>query len=280
VEGGLSFRRLICNYGRSILLGTMLAASSEFATGQLQPDSNTTVPGEFALRDHAIRSDPPSFPEDAIRARKTGVAVAVLEIDKAGHVSQVSVLEAPSPSIEESLVHTLMQWRFRPFLIGGVTPTRVRSKLTFYFVIQGAKAGVFGPKDAPYIELLEQLGINQSGKADEHTAGVGSSPSDSDWGEITGAQLRDLWKAGKVVPVIDIRLRSEYRVAHIADSVNIPIDELEYRAPHEVPRWPTVVLYCYYCPNCDAAAHPEGVNSSCAVAASDLKDAGYTTSDC
>jgi len=107
------------------------------------------------------------------------------------------------------------------------------------------------------------------------TSSTEPSSSGSDWIEITSVQLRELVKKESVVPVVDIRLRSEYRLFHIKDSVNIPIDELEYRITHEVPKWPAVVLYCYYCPGCDAAAHPDGVESSCALAASELREAGY-----
>jgi len=122
------------------------------AQAQLVPDANTTIPGEFRLREHAIKSDLPVFPDDAIRDKKTGVAVAIVEVDTAGRVSEVTVLEAPAPSIEEALVRTLKLWRFKPFQLENGTPTRVRSKLTFYFVIQNnSRPAVYNSANAPYV---------------------------------------------------------------------------------------------------------------------------------
>ena len=120
--------------------------------GQLQPDKNTGVIAEKTLRSHAITAELPIYPEDAVRARKSGVAVAVVEVDTVGRVSHVSILEAPSASIAASVKETVARWRFQPF-VRGVTDqaTAMRGKVVFYFVIAGGKGTVYTSTHAPYI---------------------------------------------------------------------------------------------------------------------------------
>ena len=111
-----------------------------------------------------------------------------------------------------------------------------------------------------------QFGMEQSSNDASDSAGLE---------EISGTEFRQLLQKESVLPVIDIRLREDYHAAHIADALNIPIDELESRAPHEVPKWPTIVIYCYYCPHCDPAVNPEGVSSSCRLTKMIMNGMGY-----
>jgi TonB family protein len=129
-----------------------LSVSADTARSQLRPDRYTGVVSELNLRKRAIKRELPPFPEDAIRAHETGVAVAAIEVDTSGRVFEVTVLEAPARSIEESVAKTLMAWRFEPFVLPSTGQRdRVRGKLTFYFVIEGGIPKVYGADDAPYL---------------------------------------------------------------------------------------------------------------------------------
>lgn len=44
--------------------------------------------------------------------------------------------------------------------------------------------------------------------------------------------------------VLDIRNRQEYKAGHPADAKNIPFDEIEVRAPDELPRGSLIILFC------------------------------------
>ena len=92
----------------------------------------------------------PLYPQDAIKARQTGVAVALVTVTEKGVVSKVEVLEAPSTSIGGSLSDALSQWRFKTATIDG-HQTGYTGKVTYYFVFQDGKPVVLSPDQAPYI---------------------------------------------------------------------------------------------------------------------------------
>jgi rhodanese-related sulfurtransferase len=93
---------------------------------------------------------------------------------------------------------------------------------------------------------------------------------------ITANDLRQLLRSEPTLPVIDIRPRSLYRARHIAEALNIPQDELEIRAIHEVPKESTVVLYCHYYPPCESHAKERGVATYCTVGARQLHRNGFS----
>lgn len=128
-------------------LSLVSALSSDPCFGQ---DTGRAQPPESYLRMHALTQPLPSYPQDALRQHKEGVSVAQLEIDKFGRVERVSVLQAPSSSIKESLAKTLVQWHFDPISVRGQTFAAI-GKLTFYFVIKNSKGLVLNPNEAPYI---------------------------------------------------------------------------------------------------------------------------------
>lgn len=92
----------------------------------------------------------PLYPQDAIKARQTGVAVALVTVTEKGVVSKVEVLEAPSPSIGGSLSDALSQWRFKTATVDGHV-TGYTGKVTYYFLFQNGKPAVLSPDQAPYI---------------------------------------------------------------------------------------------------------------------------------
>ncbi len=94
---------------------------------------------------------------------------------------------------------------------------------------------------------------------------------------ITTAQLAQELSAGAMVPIVDVRARDQYRQWHIANSVNIPVDELEVRASHELPVHAKVVVYCHYDPRCEVGAHSQGLSTFCSSATYILTRLGFTS---
>lgn len=93
---------------------------------------------------------------------------------------------------------------------------------------------------------------------------------------ITANDLRQLLRSEPMLPVVDIRPRSLYRVRHIAGALNIPQDELEIRAIHEVPRESAVVLYCHYYAPCESHAKERGIATYCTAGARQLHRNGFS----
>jgi TonB family protein len=105
---------------------------------------------EEGIRRFATITVLPTFPDDALRAKESGVAVASIEVDVNGRISRLEVVEAPSPSIKASVTQAVQKWQFDPTYTGG-RPTRLLGKLTFYFVIRGGKGLVLNPSEAGYV---------------------------------------------------------------------------------------------------------------------------------
>lgn len=100
---------------------------------------------ETALRKRAIRVVMPDYPKESQKRGAKGIAVVQLEINEEGSVTESEVLEAPDTAIKEAVISAVKQWQFKPATANGVA-TRIRSKLTFYYVIDGRNARVENPK--------------------------------------------------------------------------------------------------------------------------------------
>lgn len=101
---------------------------------------------ELELRRAAVRTKMPEYPEEARRQRATGVAVVEIQTDQGGAVTSLQVLEAPHPSINESVQYAVKQWQFKPSTLDG-QPVRYAGRLTFYFVIgSNGQAEVRNPR--------------------------------------------------------------------------------------------------------------------------------------
>jgi TonB family protein len=102
---------------------------------------------EGVLRKMATQKVKPEFPDDARRSHKTGVAVVEVKLSHVtGTVASVRLLESPSASIGDSVLHALSQWKFAS--IKG-SRADLAAKLTFYFMVQKGKAVVLDPSEAP-----------------------------------------------------------------------------------------------------------------------------------
>lgn len=92
---------------------------------------------------------------------------------------------------------------------------------------------------------------------------------------ISTTQLKALQLLNKrAIPIVDTRPRAEYRWNHLSNSLNIPLDELEVRAVHEVPLQSTLAVWCDYCPPCQLKEREKGVKTFCSLSVSLLKRYG------
>jgi hypothetical protein len=65
-------------------------------------------------------------------------------------------------------------------------------------------------------------------------------------------KLAEFSRVYRSVPVIDSRYRYLFRGSHIVGALNIPDNELEARAQHEISKDAEVILVCDYCLACTA----------------------------
>jgi rhodanese-related sulfurtransferase len=93
---------------------------------------------------------------------------------------------------------------------------------------------------------------------------------------LAGSQLLSTLNSHLPPPVLDTRSRPSYAVAHILGSFNIPVDELEVRAKHEIPPDSAIVVYCGYTAMCEASAGAHGKSSSCSLAVEEMRASGFT----
>jgi TonB family protein len=115
------------------------------AAASLQEDF-AIVP-ESVLRNLAKKSVMPQYPEAAKKRGAKGRVVAQLDVDKGGHITDASILEAPDAEIERAVMDAIKQWEFNSAYAGEERkPVRIRGKLTFYFVIEGNQARVQNPR--------------------------------------------------------------------------------------------------------------------------------------
>jgi TonB family protein len=130
------------------LVASSSASAQEQAYGRLS---------ERSIRSHqVIKGDPPIYPDDALKEKKSGVAVVEILIDDAAHITKITVWEAPAKSIAEAVRKTVSAWQFRPLTLRGESKGRSYSgKLTFYFVIESGKGKVYYPDEAPFVGHLQ-----------------------------------------------------------------------------------------------------------------------------
>lgn len=104
---------------------------------------------------------------------------------------------------------------------------------------------------------------------------VGAAPeveSDDYTPLVTTSELLRLLKSPGKINLLDVRGRSHFDENHITNALNIPVDELEIRAPHELVRGAPTFLYCEY----SVACQVEGRKSLCSISMDALRDAGIS----
>lgn len=84
---------------------------------------------EYVLRAQAVRSLRPEYPRASQRLGHQGLAVAIVVLTRSGVPVTVRILQTPDDAIADSMVHTLMKWRFNT----RGAPVEYCGKLTYYF---------------------------------------------------------------------------------------------------------------------------------------------------
>jgi TonB family protein len=100
------------------------------------------VLSETQIRKIAAEAYMPIYPEESRKKGQTGVAVAEVSLNENDRVTDVRILEAPSPSIARAVKDAVMKWKF-PHHEGVVC---FKGKLTFYFLLHNGAAFVKNPR--------------------------------------------------------------------------------------------------------------------------------------
>lgn len=126
------------------LIGVCLYAT--VSAGITFQEDFAVVP-EAVLRNLAKKTVMPEYPERSIKQGMKGRAVAQVDIDKGGNLTQVRVIETPDQHIEQAVIQAIKQWKFDSAFAGEEKkPVRLRGKLTFYFLLDGGQARVQNPR--------------------------------------------------------------------------------------------------------------------------------------
>lgn len=112
----------------------------------IKTDEQVVRVGEDGIRKSAVKTILPIYPKESLKKRIKGVAVAEVQYDGNGDVSEVKILESPDAAAGEAVVKAMRQWKFKPSSLDG-KPISIRGKITFYFVIDAkGKGSVENPK--------------------------------------------------------------------------------------------------------------------------------------
>jgi hypothetical protein len=75
--------------------------------------------------------------------------------------------------------------------------------------------------------------------------------------------------------LVDVRPRSAFAESHLAKSINIPLDELEARAPHELAADDNIVVYCDQYAPCETPSS-NTMSAYCKLSQGALLDLGFS----
>lgn len=84
----------------------------------------------------ALRKVPPDYPEEARKARVTGIVVLEAEIAADGKVTDAWELESPSPLLTAAAVEAVRRWEFEPARDAAGQAVAVRYVVTLNFVLR------------------------------------------------------------------------------------------------------------------------------------------------
>lgn len=112
----------------------------------IKTDEPVVKVGEDGIRKSAAQTVMPIYPKESLKKRVKGVAVAEVQYNGNGDVTEVKILESPDAATGEAVVKAMWQWKFKPSRLDE-KPISIRGKITFYFVIDAkGKGGVENPK--------------------------------------------------------------------------------------------------------------------------------------
>jgi outer membrane biosynthesis protein TonB len=100
------------------------ASTATSAAGSGAPGGNGARPARFlpeALANlHKLAGAAPEFPASLAQAGSVYVVEARICVAPAGHVQSVNLLKGAHPVLDGNVRRTVMTWRYRPLLAGGV----------------------------------------------------------------------------------------------------------------------------------------------------------------
>jgi TonB family protein len=207
---------------------------------------------ESTLRSAATSSQMPRYPAQSIERKSIGVAVAEVTVTEEGRVATVNVLQAPDADIATSVRDALARWAFTPVQVSGRSSTSpMRGKLTFYFRLLADKGNVTmpelpgaGPRDRPHPPGGTPRGQPPGRAPLPVSPPVYSSAEFADAvSQVTEAEFSKMAATERPL-VVDIGDREAFRRRSRKGAVNIPFDELDSRAPSELPREKRLVIDC------------------------------------
>ena len=129
----------------ALLVSALLLVTSLTVSGlPVAPQNFARVP-EGVMRKAAKIVVRPKYPPTSRKRGIQGLAVVMVDINEAGDVMDVFVVDAPDQEIGESVVSAVRQWKFGQLTAEG-KPVKLRGKLSFYFSIRDGKTYVSDPK--------------------------------------------------------------------------------------------------------------------------------------
>jgi rhodanese-related sulfurtransferase/thioredoxin-related protein len=104
-------------------------------------------------------------------------------------------------------------------------------------------------------QVYKTLGLRAGNRTEIPTA-MDESPAEAARDLVTPSEVARLMQENPDIHVIDIRGREKYKLGSVEGSLNIPMDELDARALHEVPKDSLTVIYS----GDDSVCHPGATN--------------------
>lgn len=118
-------------------------------------------------------------------------------------------------------------------------------------------------------EVFAKLGIKEPSK--RHVISIADDKPAA--GSVTAEEVQTLLAKQEAI-LIDSRKRSDFDQSHVRGALNIPLDEMLSRVPHELPRNRPVLVYCNYEQACASKVELEGTMSFCSLTGVVLEQAG------
>jgi hypothetical protein len=227
-------RLLLCCAG----LFLCLAGGISQADAQAQGLAKTS---EAGMRWSAIQAPMPVYPKAAVDKGITGVAVASVLAGIDGRVETVVVLEAPDPLLAAAVRNALVRWTFQPitYMESALKNT---ARLTFYFRITNGAGQVLNPEAMPRARWPRRPDPQKT-ETQSAAAPILMGAPEASIRFVNENELK-LELASLHPLILDIRERDAFRQGHLEAAVNIPFEELDVRAPIELPKARPLVVDC------------------------------------
>lgn len=132
-------------------------------------------------------------------------------------------------------------------------------------------------------EVFKKVGLT---RVDDVSAPESGSASNPRLSLIAAAELADLLQKRPGTPLLDVDPRPFFQIRHVVGALNIPVQELEARAVHELPKASNIVVYCGFEPSCQSPSKSEPLQTFslvdhqtetyCDLATKSLETLGFT----